>query len=155
MKPFVPILLCAGLLACSHDKPPESAYERQEPKPAVQAQTLASESDERLTPASGVGEARTTAERTESGPGMGSNNAGIDQGDTEADMVVTRDVRESLLGDPSLSFTAKSVTIVTRDGRVTLRGMVNTIQERGAIERIARQAPGVRQVDNELGVMTE
>jgi len=156
MKPVAPIFLCVGLLACSHDKRPESAYEQQQAqKPAVQAQVLVSEPDEPLTPASGVGEARATSGQASTGSAVDSNDSGIDQGDTEADMVVTHDVREALLADPTLSFSAKSITIITRDGRVTLRGMVSTPQERAAVERIARRRPAVIQVDNEITTMIE
>jgi hypothetical protein len=157
MKPRALTLLCVGLLACSHDKQrPETAHEQQQARePGAQAQMLRSESDEPLTPASGVGEPRATSGPALTDPQMAPNDSGIDQGVTAADMVVTRDVREALLSDPSLSFTAKSITIVTRDGRVTLRGMVNTKQERAAVERTARRTAGVLQVDNELGTMAD
>ena len=158
MKPPIPVLLCLGLLACSHDKRPESASDTQGAR-TYPTPMLASEPDEPLTPASGSGEARPTIgeAQTASEPGSEAtaHNAGINQGDTEADMAVTLRVRESLLQDPTLSFIAKSVTVVTRDGRVTLRGLVNTPQERTAVERIARKVGAVRQVDNELGVATE
>ncbi|HKY36667.1 MAG TPA: BON domain-containing protein [Polyangiaceae bacterium] len=160
MKPYAPVLFCLGVLACSHDQRSESAYDSESAwqSPTYSTRMLASEPDEALTPASGVGEARPTREpQTSSDPASeaAGNNAGINQGDTEADMAVTLRVRESLLQDPTLSFIAKSVTIITRDGRVTLRGLVNSPVERTAVERIARQVGPVRQVDSQLGVVTE
>jgi hyperosmotically inducible periplasmic protein len=158
MKLELPVLFCLGVLACSHDKRPESPYDTQGSR-AYSTPMLASEPDEPLTPASGVGEARPTTEEaqpsSESSSDAATNNAGINQGDTEADMALTLRVRESLLADPNLSFIAKSITIVARDGRVTLRGLVNTQQERAMVERIARQVGPVRQVENQLGVASE
>jgi hypothetical protein len=156
MKLELPVLLCLGVLACSQEKRPESPYDAQGLRATPM---LASETDEPLTPASGVGEARPTTEEaqpsSEASSDAATNNAGINQGDTEADMALTLRVRESLLADPNLSFIAKSITITARDGRVTLRGLVNTKQERTLVERIARQVGPVRQVENQLGVASE
>jgi osmotically-inducible protein OsmY len=156
MKPQVPVLLCLGLLACSHEKRPESAYATQGAR-TYSSPMLASEPDEPLTPASGVGEARPTSDEAarDTGSDMATNNAGINQGETEADMALSLRVREALLSDPNLSFIAKSITIISRDGRVTLRGLVNTQQERTLVERIALQIGPVVQVENDLGVASE
>jgi len=47
------------------------------------------------------------------------------------------------------------VTIVARNGRVWLRGQVNTAAQRAAIEKAARRAVGVIGVNNELVAMEE
>ncbi|MET0790400.1 MAG: BON domain-containing protein [Polyangiaceae bacterium] len=66
----------------------------------------------------------------------------MDQGPSEADRKITRDIRQAVMSDSSLSFTAKNVKIITVDGKVTLRGPVKTAAERSAIEATARKVVG-------------
>jgi hyperosmotically inducible periplasmic protein len=75
-----------------------------------------------------------------------------DQGSSEADRRVTQLVRQAVVKDDSLSFTAKNVKIITQNGKITLRGPVNTTQERTTIESAARKVAGAYQVDNLLEV---
>jgi hyperosmotically inducible protein len=73
------------------------------------------------------------------------NNAAptaMDQGSSESDRKITRDIRQAVMSDSSLSFTAKNVKIITLDGRVTLRGPVKSAAERTAIEAAARKVVG-------------
>lgn len=76
----------------------------------------------------------------------------IDQGNGETDLKITQQIRQAVIGDDSLSFTAKNVKIITVKGKVTLRGPVNTLQERASIEAAARKIAGAAQVDNQLEV---
>jgi osmotically-inducible protein OsmY len=85
----------------------------------------------------------------------GGSDAGVtaqDQSDTEADREMTRGIREQLTADDALSVSARNVTIVTSDGVVTLAGQVNAEEERTRIGAIARQAPGVKEVVNQVEV---
>ncbi len=66
----------------------------------------------------------------------------MDQGPSDADRKITRDIRQAVMSDSTLSFTAKNVKIITVDGRVTLRGPVKTEAERSAIEAAARKVVG-------------
>lgn len=66
----------------------------------------------------------------------------MDQGPSESDRKITRDIRQAVMSDSSLSFTAKNVKIITIDGKVTLRGPVKTDAERTAIEGAARKVVG-------------
>lgn len=66
----------------------------------------------------------------------------MDQGPSEADRKITRDIRKAVMSDSSLSFTAKNVKIITIDGKVTLRGPVKNEAERSAIEGAARKVVG-------------
>ena len=75
----------------------------------------------------------------------------MDQGPSEADRKVTQQIRQDLMKDKSLSFTAKNVKIITVKGKVTLRGPVNNDTERSAIEAAARKVAGA-QVDNQIEV---
>jgi hyperosmotically inducible periplasmic protein len=76
----------------------------------------------------------------------------LDQKNSEGDLKITQKIRQAVMGDSSLSFTAKNVKIITIDGNVTLRGPVNTAEERQAIEAAARKVAGAGRVDNQLEV---
>ncbi len=76
----------------------------------------------------------------------------MDQGPSEGDRKITQLIRQAVVKDGSLSFTAKNVKIITIGGKVTLRGPVKTDAERSAIEAEAKNVAGVSQVDNQLEV---
>ena len=76
----------------------------------------------------------------------------MDQGNGEVDIDLTQRIRKAVMADDSLSFTAKNAKIITRDGRVTLRGPVKSAAERDAIYKCAVSAAGVGRVTNELEV---
>jgi hyperosmotically inducible protein len=76
----------------------------------------------------------------------------MDQNNNSADLKITQQIRQAVMADGSLSFTAKNVKIITQGGKVTLRGPVNNAQERSNIEAAARKIAGVTQVDNQLEV---
>ena len=75
----------------------------------------------------------------------------VDQGNGDIDLRMTQQIRQAVMADGSLSFTAKNVKIITLNGSVTLRGPVNTAAERSAIEAAARKVAGAR-VDNQIEV---
>jgi len=75
-----------------------------------------------------------------------------DQSEKQSDLDITKRIRQAIVGDGSLSFTAKNVKIITVDGKVTLRGPVNTAAERATVEALARKVAGAAQVDNQLEV---
>lgn len=76
----------------------------------------------------------------------------MDQNNNQTDLKITQQIRQAVMGDGSLSFTAKNVKIITQNGKVTLRGPVNSAQERDAIDAAARKVAGASQVDNQLEV---
>lgn len=82
----------------------------------------------------------------------GSPPTPLDQGEGQADLDITKKIRQAVVGDGSLSFTAKNVKIITRDGKVTLRGPVNTSEERSTIQAAAQKVAGPANVDNQLEV---
>jgi osmotically-inducible protein OsmY len=75
-----------------------------------------------------------------------------DQSNSERDLDITKRIRETVVDDDSLSFTAKNVKIITVDGHVTLRGPVKNEQERRAVEKAAVAVAGKAQVVNEIEV---
>jgi hypothetical protein len=76
----------------------------------------------------------------------------MDQGNGEADLKLTQQIRQAVMADNKLSFTAKNIKIITKDGKVTLRGPVKTAEERAAIEADARRAAGTAPIDNQIEV---
>lgn len=75
-----------------------------------------------------------------------------DQGESEQDRTITQQVRKGIVGRDDLSTTAENVKIITVDGVVTLRGPVNSAQERSTIASVAQGVEGVKRVDNHLEV---
>ncbi|MDF3070308.1 MAG: hypothetical protein K0R38_5909 [Polyangiaceae bacterium] len=75
-----------------------------------------------------------------------------DQKENQTDLKITQQIRQNVMADGTLSFTAKNVKIITAGGKVTLRGPVKTDAERSAIEAAARKVAGVSQVDNQIEV---
>lgn len=79
----------------------------------------------------------------------------MDQGTSEADQNLTRKIRRDLMSDDSLSVYAQNVTIVTRDGVVTLQGQVRSEREKSVIQEKARKTAGVSKVVARLDVMAK
>ncbi len=75
-----------------------------------------------------------------------------DQPENSADRELVAAIRQQLMADDALSTAAQNVTIVSEGGNVTLRGRVETSDEKSRIEAAARQASGVREVDNQIEV---
>ena len=77
------------------------------------------------------------------------------QSNKESDVTITREIHRAVVKDQSLSMLAHNVKIVSANGRVTLRGPVNTEREKIAIANKARAVAGKRNVDNQLEVKTQ
>jgi hyperosmotically inducible periplasmic protein len=75
-----------------------------------------------------------------------------DQGNSEADREITRNIRRALTKSDELSTTAKNIKIITVNGKVTLRGPVTNEQEQQAIITAAQAVSGVTALDNQLEV---
>jgi hypothetical protein len=75
-----------------------------------------------------------------------------DQKETESDINITAAIRQAVVSNESLSVNAHNVKIITRNGVVTLRGPVENEAENMNLQAIARQTPGVTQVDNQLEI---
>jgi sporulation protein YlmC with PRC-barrel domain len=76
----------------------------------------------------------------------------LDQGNSQADLDTTAQIRKDILADDGMSVNAKNVKIITRDGRVTLRGVVNSDEERHNVGEIANHVAHSGNVDNQLAV---
>ena len=74
-----------------------------------------------------------------------------DQGGNESDREITRRIRRALTSNDQLSTDAKNIKVMTTDGKVTLRGPVNSADEQKTIESLAKQNGGTS-VDDQLEV---
>ena len=75
-----------------------------------------------------------------------------DQSERPADRRLTQQIRKAIMADKSLSMTAKNVKVITVNGTVTLRGPVQSLREKEAIEAKAHQRAGATNVENQLEV---
>jgi len=76
----------------------------------------------------------------------------LDQGNNQADLNTTAQIRKEIIADQGMSVNAQNVKIITVDGRVTLRGPVNTAEEKRLIGEIADRIAHSENVDNQLEV---
>jgi hyperosmotically inducible protein len=76
----------------------------------------------------------------------------LDQGNNQADLDTTAQIRKEIIAGKDMSTNAKNVKIITKDGRVTLRGPVNTTEEKRLIGEIANSIAHSENVDNQLDV---
>lgn len=74
---------------------------------------------------------------------------------SEEDVEMTRRIRQSLMADNTLSMNAHNIKIVTLNGKATLRGPVETHDERRRILNIATLVVGLNNVINLLEVVNE
>lgn len=77
-----------------------------------------------------------------------------DQGTSDADIETTAKIRRAIVDDDNLSTLAQNITIVTRDGKVTLSGEVRSMQEKSTVAAKAQSVAGVA-VDNQLTVSAD
>ncbi|MDT3779649.1 BON domain-containing protein [Nitrospira sp. MA-1] len=71
---------------------------------------------------------------------------------SEEDVEMTRRIRQELMADTTLSMNAHNIKIVTLNGKATLRGPVDTQDERRRILKIATLIVGLNNVINLLEV---
>ena len=78
----------------------------------------------------------------------------LDQGNSQADVSTTAQIRKEIIATQGMTTNAKNVKIITMNGRVTLRGPVNTTEEKTLIGEIAERIARSGNVDNQLEVTT-
>ena len=72
------------------------------------------------------------------------------QSNQSSDIAITRNIRRAVVKDKSLSTAAHNVTIITKDGKVTLKGRVKSDSEKQAVESAAASVAGAGNVDDQL-----
>lgn len=76
----------------------------------------------------------------------------LDQGNSQADVDITARIRKGILDGKDMSVNARNVKVITKDGQVTLRGPVDTANEKRVIGDIAIDVALAANVDNQLDV---
>ena len=74
-----------------------------------------------------------------------------DQSNAASDLALAGEIRRALVADERLGMRAKNVVVVVRDGVVTLRGDVATLQEHQLVVARAVSVPGVVRIDDRIG----
>lgn len=75
-----------------------------------------------------------------------------DQGNSDTDREITQRIRRALSTNDQFSVMAKNIKIITVNGKVTLRGPVQSAEEQQAVFTAAQNAAGQAAVDNQLEV---
>ena len=68
------------------------------------------------------------------------------------DLALTQKIRQAVMKDGSLSMNAKNVKIIAQNGKITLKGPVESQQEKDAIATKAGEIAGKDNVDDQLEV---
>ncbi len=76
----------------------------------------------------------------------------LDQSNRAEDVDTTSRIRKEILAVKDMSVNARNVKVITANGRVTLRGPVNSEEEKRRIGEIARRIATTDNVDNQLEV---
>src|SRR5579862_2620069 len=74
------------------------------------------------------------------------------QKENRPDRDITRDIRRSIMQDKSLSTYAHNVKVISQNGMVTLKGPVQSEEEKTAIEAKAAEVAGKDKVTSQLEV---
>jgi len=106
--------------------------------------------------------------RAEDAPPLPRDNSGVNvrdrndaavtagqQSNVKSDVGLTRQIRQAVVKDSSLSVLAQNVKIVSASGSVTLRGPVKTEAEKDAIGSKAQAIAGADRVSNQLEVKNQ
>jgi osmotically-inducible protein OsmY len=72
------------------------------------------------------------------------------QSNQSSDIDITRNIRRAVVKDKTLSTAAHNVTIITKDGKVTLKGRVKSDAEKQTVETAATSVAGTGNVDDQL-----
>lgn len=74
---------------------------------------------------------------------------------SEKDTELTRRVREQIVADEKLSMNAKNIKIIAQNGKITLKGPVDSATERNKVEAIAKKVSGAKSIVNQTEVEKE
>lgn len=126
---FVILIIMSVMLSCAESNTPPTTNNTPTPAPDNTARNAQDANTKAVTP--------------------------TDQLENSTDLKVTQEIRKSIMNDNSLSTYGKNVKVVTQENVVTLRGVVNSAQEKRRIETIAKQIATTKNVDNQLEVKTK
>jgi hypothetical protein len=139
-------LTCTCALACNKSS---SRYSKEEPASNTTITSGTPEKENKATP--------------EEQPQMGQMGSDKDkmgmleaeQGTSPEEMKRSASIRREISEDKSLSADARNVKVITSGSKVTLKGVVDNAQEKAKLDILARKAPGVTEVDDQLTIKTK
>ena len=73
-------------------------------------------------------------------------------GQNKTDVEITRQIRQALVKDESLSTNAHNIKIITQNKKVVLKGLVNSAAEKAKVESIARASQASATVESQLEI---
>lgn len=71
---------------------------------------------------------------------------------SKSDLALMKEIRRALMKDKSLSTNAHNVKVIATSGKVTLKGPVNSEEEKKAVEQKATQVAGTENVTSEITI---
>lgn len=153
----------AVLAAVTHTAAMLTEIESFMPQPANNQPTMKTTSFTRLTMAAlaALSLAATAADQTTTPPDnteknerdrSGAHETPIDQSNRPEDIKLVAEIRKAVVADDTLSMTAKNVKIITTPGKVTLRGPVNTAEEKTKIAAHAKAKAGASEIVDQIEV---
>jgi hyperosmotically inducible protein len=110
-----------------------------------------------LLPVSGFSQDQTAPSTTNapdnSATNKGQKNTADQQSEKTSDRQITQKVRQAVIADKSLSSSAHNCKIITKNGLVTLKGPVNSEEEKQTIAaKAADVVGGADKINNQLTV---
>lgn len=100
-----------------------------------------------------VGQGQTPAPDNTKTNKTAKNGPTADQGkNNESDRTIMQKIRQAVMADKSLSTYAHNVKIISQNGKVTLKGPVNSEAEKQTIEQKAIDVAGAGNVTNEITI---
>jgi hyperosmotically inducible protein len=82
----------------------------------------------------------------------GETPTSFDQPNNKADIDLAANVRKAIVGEKSLSTKAHNVKLIASAGVVTLRGPVDSADEKATVDKVVASVRGVSRVDNQLDI---
>lgn len=93
-----------------------------------------------------------TGDESKQHTSMGESKTPFNQLENKYDRAITQKIRKAIVANKNLSMNAKNIKIISEEGFVTLRGWVNSDEEKLLIDKITRNTSGVNKVDNQLEI---
>lgn len=79
----------------------------------------------------------------------------LDQSNDPADLLMTQRIRQGLVAQESLSAAAKNLMVVTIQGKVTIRGPVESEEEKVRVENLIRKMAGDANTVSQIEIKAE
>src|ERR1700730_1053246 len=132
-KPLLPLFASLLMVYSSHGQ-------QAIPSPSNPAASDSNEADNTKSNSSEQNKSTETAEK---------------QSNSKDDLALTQKIRQAVIKDGSLSMNAKNVKIIVQDGKITLKGPVDSQQEKDTIAAKAGEIAGKDKVENQLEVKAD